>query len=212
MTDKIFQRTELGEAEIRQRNLPLSRAEQVVLLAIDGQLSYSQLQLEFVNDSSIEFEKVIEDLMKKELASPVKEKSSQVSSSGSIQTTSFEVPSSADDDFFSSSMDPMNSSSGLVVDTKTKSMRSVNLKNKKQESVYDVDIPLSLELDTKLRLKKDKRKSKLVQVFPEPEKPKKRRRSKRPVAPPASKWPMRIYIGLTAIGILLVLMAVAVKM
>jgi hypothetical protein len=206
-TNKVFCRTELGEAEIRQRTLALSRAEQVVLLAINGESNFAELQMEFANDSSIEFEKSIESLLQKAL---IKSQSYQELTNaaadfgaGSVDSASF-----SSEDFFSSSLDPLHSGSGLVVDTKAKSMRSVNLKKKPQESVYDVDIPLSLELDTKLRLKKEKRQSKLVQVFPNPERPKKRRRSKRPKAEPVNPWPMRIYIGLTAIGLLLVAAAI----
>lgn len=209
--ENIFRRTELGEAEIRQRSLVLSRAEQVILLAIDGQLTYAELQMEFANDSSLEFEKVIDALQKKALIH-VLASESETSPPADVDSLSVQIENFDKEDFFSSSLDPLHSGSGLVVDTKANRMRSVNLKKKKQDSVYDVDIPLSLELDTSLRLKKEKRKSKLVQVFPEPDKPKKRRRSKRPKAPPPSKWPMRIYMGLTGIGLLLVLIAVLFKM
>lgn len=208
--DKVFRRTELGNAEIRQRTLALSRPEQVVLLATNGDLTYAELEMEFANDSSIDFEKIVQSLVEKALIKAFAfdaVKKVEHTEVASISTDNF-----SSDDFFSSSLDPLHSGSGLVVDTKTKSVRSVNLKKKKQESVYDVDIPLSLELDTKLRLKKEKRQSKLVQVFPEPPKPKKRRRSKRPKTPPMSKWPMRIYIGLTVIGLLLVAAAVLSKL
>lgn len=204
--DKVFRRTELGDAEIRQRTLALSRPEQVVLLATNGELAYTELEMEFANDSSIDFERIIDSLVEKGLIKvfsfdgrkEVKEAAVEPNSNNHF----------ASDDFFSSSLDPMQSGSGLVVDTKTKSVRSVNPKKTRQESVYDVDIPLSLELDTKLRLKKEKRQSKLVQVFPEPPRAKKRRRSKRPKVEPVSKWPMRIYLGLTIIGLLLVASAI----
>lgn len=209
--ENIFQRTELGEAEIHQRSLVLSRAEQVVLLAVDGRSTYAELQMEFANDSSLEFDKIIDALQKKALIH-VHASDSKTSLSAEGDPISAQIENFDKEDFFSSSLDPLHSGSGLVVDTRANLMRSVNLKKKKQDSVYDVDIPLSLELDTSLRLEKEKRKSKLVQVFPDPDKPRKRRRSKRPKAPPPSKWPMRIYMGLTGIGLLLVLIAMLFKM
>lgn len=209
--EHIFQRTELGETEIHQRSLVLSRAEQVVLLAVDGQSTYAELQMEFANDSSLEFDKIIDTLQKKALIHVLASESG-TSPSAEGDPISAQIENFDKEDFFSSSLDPLHSGSGLVVDTKANLMRSVNLKKKKQDSVYDVDIPLSLELDTSLRLEKEKRKSKLVQVFPDPDKPRKRRRSKRSKAPPPSKWPMRIYIGLTGIGLLLVLIAMLFKM
>ncbi|MFA9275419.1 MAG: hypothetical protein ACEQSE_11160 [Candidatus Aquirickettsiella gammari] len=213
--ENIFRRTELGEAEIHQRSLVLSRAEQVVLLAVDGQSTYAELQMEFADDSSLEFDKIIDALQKKALIH-VLTSESQTSPSADVDPVAAQIENFDKEDFFSSSLDPLHSGSGLVVDTRANLMRSVNLKKKdqekKQDSVYDVDIPLYLELDTNLRLEKEKRKSKLVQVFPDPDRPKKRRRSKRPKVPPPSKWPMRIYMGLTGIGLFLVLVAVLLKM
>lgn len=206
--DEIFCRTESGEAEIRQRSLSLSKAEQMVLLSIGGEAKYADLKREFEKDESTEFELNFSALLDRGLI--VERRESPSFNNSDLMTAQIEKFSS--EEFFSSSMDPLNSGSGLVVDTRSNSMRSVNLKKKKQESVYDVDIPLSLELDANLRLKKSKRSNKLVQVFPDPPVPKKRRRSKRPKAPPVSKWQMWIFAGLTVFGILMVLIALLTKL
>jgi hypothetical protein len=201
--DEIFRRTELGDAEIRHRRLSLSKAEQMVLLSVGVETKYADIKREFDKDESLVFQQTFEALLAKGLIAE-KEYSPSFHHSDlmTAQTEKFN-----NEEFFSSSMDPLHSGSGLVVDTRSNSMRSVNLKKKKQESVYDVDIPLSLELDTSLRLKKSKRSNKLVQVFPVPEQQKKRRRSKRPKAVPVNRWQLRIYLGLTVVGVLLVLLA-----
>ena len=207
LKNKVFRRTNLGDAEIRNRNLELSRPEQLVLLAVDRDLSYVDLQHVFEGDGAIDLDAVAAALIGKDLlvAIPgevVVEQGMKMRRDIGAQADDLNA-----DEFFSSSLDPLHSGSGLVVDTRANFMRSVKQRKKEAESVYDIDIPLSLELDTKLRIKKEKRSSKLVQVFPEPEKPKKRRRSKRAKPVPVSKWPMRIYIALTAVGLILVLLA-----
>lgn len=198
--DEVFRRTEIGDAEIRQRSLSLSKAEQTLLLSVDGEHSFHELKREFAQDTSLDFQKTWDSLLSKDLITH--QPRASLLNNSDLMAAQIEQFNS--EEFFSSSMDPLHSGSGLVVDTRSNSMRSVNLKKKKQESVYDVDIPLSLELDTNLRLKKSKRNKKLVQVFPVPEKTKKRRRSKRPPAPPVNQWQFRIYVGLTVLGLLLI--------
>ncbi|WP_395005545.1 hypothetical protein [Undibacterium sp.] len=206
--DKIFRRTESGEAEIRDPGQSLSNAERMILLFIVGEKKYADLKREFEKDESTEFELNFSALLDKGLV--VERLDSSSFNNSDLMTSQIEKFGS--EEFFSSSMDPLNSGSGLVVDTRSNSMRSVNLKKKKPESVYDVDIPLSLELDANLRLKKSKRSNKLVQVFPDPAVPKKRRRSKRPKAPPVSKWQMWVFGGLTVFGILMILIALLIKL
>lgn len=205
--DEIFLRTELGDAEIRQRRLSLSKVEQMVLLSVGVETKYADIKREFDKDESLVFQQTFEALLAKGLIAE-KEYSPSFHHSDLMTT---QIEKFNNEEFFSSSMDPQHSGSGLVVDTRSNSMRSVNLKKKKQESVYDVDIPLSLELDTSLRLKKSKRSNKLVQVFPAPEQQKKRRRSKRPKVVPINRWQLRIYLGLTVTGVLLALLALLLK-
>lgn len=208
--DSVFKRSKLGEEEIRLRGLGLSRAEQLVLLMIDGEKAFPQLQQEFAEDEAIELEVLLESLLAQFLIEVVVDNKSDIPFSSNSNLSAVQLDSFTQEEFFSSSLDPLSSlhsGSGLIVDTGANSMRSVNLRKKKPEEVDDVDIPLALELDTNLRLKNDKRKSKLVQVFPVPERPKKRRRSKRAMPLPVSKWPMRIYVFLTVIGVLLLLIA-----
>lgn len=207
LKSKVFRRTNLGDAEIRNRNLELSRPEQLVLLAVDRDLSYVDLQLVFEGDGAIDLDAVAAALIGKDLLIAIPREAAVERGVKMRSDDDAQVGGLNSDEFFSSSLDPLHSGSGLVVDTRANFMHSVMQRKKDAESVYDIDIPLSLELDTKLRIKKEKRSSKLVQVFPEPEKPKKRRRSKRAKPVPVSKWPMRIYIALTAVGLILVLFA-----
>jgi hypothetical protein len=200
--DEVFSRTLLGNNEIRERKLSLSNDEKIILASIVGEVKFQDLQREFEIDTSVDFLGAIETLLKKDLICH----KPRVAISQSFPAIDIHAERFGSEEFFSSSMDPLNSGSGLVVDTKTNSMRSVNLK-KKPESVYDVDIPLSLELDTNLRLKKSKRSSKLGQVYPEPEKRRKRRKSNRSAAPMESPWRARIYGGLVVFGVLLMAFA-----
>lgn len=203
-TNKVFCRTSLGDAEIRQRDLGLSRSEQLVLVAIDQELAYAQLVKVFVQDDDIDLDVVLAALLGRGLVSESAAGvgADRLSANKNLDTNNFDL-----DEFYSSSLDPLHSGSGLMVDTRSNFVRSVQKRQQDQASIDDVDIPLSLELDTKLRIKKEKRTSKLVQVFPEPPKPKKRRRSKRAKVVPVSKWPMRIYTGLTIVGMILLALA-----
>ncbi len=203
-TNKVFSRTSLGDAEIRLRDLGLSRSEQLVLVAVDLEITYVTLAKAFEQDDALDLDSVLVTLLGRGLISEVVEtvraETSNVNNNPSASKLDL-------DEFYSSSLDPLHSGSGLMVDTRNNFVRSVQKHPYKQASMDDVDIPLSLELDTKLRIKKEKRKSKLVQVFPEPPKPKKRRRSKRTKVVPVSKWPMRIYAGLTILGVILLALA-----
>lgn len=203
-TNKVFSRTSLGDTEIRLRDLGLSRSEQLALVAVDQEITYVTLAKAFEQDDALDLDSVLVTLLGRGLISEVVE---TVRTEISNVSNNPVVNKLDPDEFYSSSLDPLHSGSGLMVDTRNNFVRSVQKHPYKQASMDDVDIPLSLELDTKLRIKKEKRKSKLVQVFPEPPKPKKRRRSKRAKVVPVSKWPMRIYAGLTILGVILLVFA-----
>ncbi|MBR7800593.1 hypothetical protein [Undibacterium fentianense] len=201
MDDKIFRRTQLGDAEIRQRSLSLSKSEQLVLLSVDGERKLTELHADFAGDQ-FDFLAVFKGLVKKNLVTSEPRVVLNIDS----ELMAAQIENFNSDEFFSSSMDPLHTGSGLVVDTRTNSLRSVNLKKRKQSNFDDVDIPLSLELDTELRKKKEKRSQKLVQVFPNPEK-KRRKRSRRVKQAPVSKWPLRISVAVIFVGVVLVLIA-----
>lgn len=205
--DKVFTRTLLGNSEIRERNLSLSNDERIVLASIDGNVNFEDLQREFERDVGVDFLSAFESLRGKGLICHMPE----IGELDSYPAIGIHIDRFGSEEFFSSSMDPLNSGSGLVVDTKSNSMRSVNLK-KKRESVYDVDIPLSLELDTSLRLKKSKRSSKLIQVFPEPARRRRRRRSSSSLKSTESPLRARLYIALVVLGVMLVLFALLVDL
>lgn len=194
--DKIFRRTELGDQEIRERTLPLSKVEQTVLVAVDGETNYQRLGKRFELEEQLVFEQAIESLLAKALIG--------------VRSELAQGVSDAQEDFFSSSMGSENTASGLVVDTKSKSVRPMN-KQRLQMPKTEVDLLLPLELPPPGRDNRGKsRVSKLVQVFPQPPAPRKKRRRK---AVPVSEgaWLMRIYTGMAIAGVLLVLAAVLLR-
>lgn len=194
--DKIFRRTELGDQEIRERTLPLGKVEQTVLVAVDGETNYQRLGKRFEPEEQLVFEQAIESLLAKGLIA--------------VRSDVKNLELDAQDDFFSSSMGTENTASGLVVDTKSKSIRAVS-KKPHQMPETEVDLLLPLELPPVGRDNKGRaRVNKLVQVFPQPPAPKKRRRRKEKPAP-ENKWLMRAYIGMAVLGVLLVLVAVLLR-
>ncbi len=194
--DKTFRRTELGDKEIRERTLPLSKVEQTVLVAVDGETNYQRLGKRFELEEQLLFEQAIQSLLEKEL----------IAARNEVASMSLDAP----EDFFSSSLNSGASVSGLVVDTKAKSVRQVG--NKKSQLPDDlVDLLLPLELPPPGRDNRGRsRVSKLVQVFPQPPAPKKKRRRKAQLAP-ENRWLMRAYIGMAVTGTLLVLVAMLLK-
>lgn len=194
--DKIFRRTELGDKEIRERTLPLGKVEQTVLVAIDGETNYQRLGKRFEPEEQLVFAQAIEGLLAKDLIAVRSE----------VESLELDVQ----DDFFSSSMGAENAASGLVVDTKSKSVRAVG-KRPHAMPEMEVDLLLPLELPPVGRDNKGKaRVNKLVQVFPQPPAPKRKRR-RREKAVSENRWLMRAYIGMAGLGVLLVLMAVLLR-
>lgn len=200
---KLFRRTELGNAEIRERALPLNKFEQTLLISVDGEISTLELSKLFQSTEISDFDAALRNLQKKVLIEEVLDAIEEVELQADLLRSSIEEFNS--EDFFSGSLRPMQQGSGLVVDTHANKMKSVNLKER-DFSVHE-SFELSLGLDDEVKDRKTKRlNSKLVQVFPEPEKKKKRRRSKRKVVEvPESKWKLRAYIALMALGVLLAL-------
>lgn len=194
--DKIFRRTELGDKEIRERTLPLGKVEQTVLVAIDGETNYQRLGKRFEPEEQLVFAQAIEGLLAKDLIA--------------VRSEVESLELDAQDDFFSSSMGAENAASGLVVDTKSKSVRAVG-KRPHAMPETEVDLLLPLELPPVGRDNKGKsRVNKLVQVFPQPPAPKrKRRRREKDVS--ENRWLMRAYIGMAGLGVLLVLVAVILR-
>lgn len=193
--DNIFRRTESGDREIRERTLPLSKVEQTVLVAVDGETSYHRLGKHFEPEEQLVFEQAIESLLQKNLIAIHADVITEVN---------------VQDDFFSSSLSAENTASGLVVDTKAKSVKEVSGK-KHQSPELEVDLLLPLELPSPGRDNRGKpRVNKLVQVFPQPPVPKKKRRRKTEPAP-ENKWLIRAYVGMVMVGALLVLFALVLR-
>lgn len=194
--DKLFRRTALGDKEIRERTLPLSKVEQTVLVAVDGAANYQHLGKRFESEEQAEFAQAIESLLAKDLIELPSE----------VLGMSLE----SSEDFFSSSLGSDNTASGLVVDSQAKSVRPL-FKDKTRMPEVEVDLLLPLELPAPGRDNKGRaRVSKLVQVFPQPPAPKKKRRRKKEIVP-ENKWLMRAYLGLALVGGILVLAAVVLK-
>jgi hypothetical protein len=200
INSKLFRRTELGNAELRERVLSLNKFEQTLLLAVDGETSLIELGRLFQSSELSEFDEAIHNLQGKSLIELVQDVVAKSVAQGDLLKSNIEE---FDVDNFSGSLQPLHQGSGMVVDTRANKMKSLNLKNR-DFSVHE-SFELSLGLDDELKDKKTKRlKKKLVQVFPDPEKIKKRKRSKRKVElVPDNKWKLRAYIGLIAGGILL---------
>lgn len=201
-SDKIFRRTIVGDCEIRDRNLPLSKIEQTVLLSVDGEASYLQLGQSFEIKESTEFEMAMNNLLRQGLIEPM-----EVPSLNShTDLLKADISSYEAEDFFSSSGDSMHSGSGLVVDTRNNTMRSVNAKKAKMDDSIEVDLFIPLG-DGDGADRKQKRMKRLVEVYPDPSKQKRKKRRKRKESPPENKWIMRTYLSLIGLGVFAVLVA-----
>lgn len=149
VNERIFRRTEVGNTEIRERILTLSKTEQTILVAIDGEATYAQLSSRFEVEETVAFEMAVEGLLAKGLIyadPPYDEPEPQLSEDlrkANIQ--GFDL-----DDFFSSSLDSMQTGSGLVVDTHKKTLRSVKPTRPSAAQAKAVDLFLPLELDVDL--------------------------------------------------------------
>jgi hypothetical protein len=200
---KLFRRTELGNAEVRERALKLNKFEQTLLISVDGETSVMALSKLFQATEIADFDAAIRHLQKNVLIEVVPDQAMREELNADLLRSSIEDFDS--ENFFSGSLRPMQTGSGLVVDTHANKMKSVNLK-KRDFSVHE-SFELSLGLGDEVKDSKTKRlNKKLVQVFPEPEKIKKRKRSSRKLeVVPENKWKLRIYIGLIAGGVLLAL-------
>lgn len=204
-SDKVFRRTIVGDCEIRDRNLSLSKVEQTVLLSVDGEASYLQLAQRFESKESAEFEMAMDGLLRQGLIEPLEVPSLH----SHTDLLKADISGFEAEDFFSSSGDPMHSGSGLVVDTRNNTMRSVNAKKSKLDDSLEVDLFIPLgEADGDGR--KSKRVQKLVEVYPDPSKQKRKKRRKRKELPPENKWIMRAYLGLVGVGIFAVFVAILV--
>jgi hypothetical protein len=179
--------------------------EQTVLLSVDGEASYMQLAQGFELKESAEFEMAMDSLLRQGLIEPLEVPSLH----SHTDLLKADISGFEAEDFFSASGDPMHSGSGLVVDTRNNTMRSVNAKKSKLDDSLEVDLFIPLgEADGDGR--KSKRVQKLVEVYPDPSKQKRKKRRKRKEAPPENKWIMRTYLGLVGAGIFAVVVAILV--
>lgn len=200
--DKIFRRTIVGDSEIRERTLTLTRTEQTVLLSVDGEASFLRLSQHFAVGESAEFEMAMDSLLRKGLIEPLEE----VAFHSHTDLLKAEIAGFETEDFFSSTGNGLHTGSGLVVDTRNNSVRSVNGRRGALKGSDEVDlfIPLAGE---ELGGRKKKRMQKLVEVYPDPSKQKRSKRRKRAAAPPENKWFFRVYLALIAAGLLAVVVA-----
>ena len=199
-SDKIFRRTIVGDSEIRERSLPLTKIEQTVLVSVDGEASFLQLSQQFEAHESAAFEMAMVSLLRKGLIEPM-EAQALLSHTDLLKA---EISGFEAEDFFSSSGDPMHSGSGLVVDTRNNTMRSVNAQKTDVDELAEVDLFIPLG-DEDGGGRKKKRMQKLVEVYPDPSKQKRKKRRKRVEPPPQNKWILRVYLGLIALGLIAVL-------
>lgn len=199
--DKIFRRTIVGDSEIHERTLTLTRTEQTVLLSVDGEASFLQLSQHFAAGESAEFEMAMDSLLRKGLIEPL-----EVAFDSHTDLLKAEIVGFETEDFFSSTGNGLHTGSGLVVDTRSNSIRSVNGRRSTSNGLDEVDlfVPLAGE---ELGGSKKKRMQKLVEVYPDPSKQKRSKRRKRSTAPPENKLFFRVYMALIAAGLLAVVVA-----
>ncbi len=198
--DKIYVRTEIGEAEIRERRLPLSKNEQLVLVSIDGESSYLKLAASFSYDESSSFEMAMHTLLRLRL---IEARGNEQTVPGLTDFAKADIDDFTSSDFFSSTME--TSPSGVVVNTRTRTLQSVRAREEEEIEAMDVDIFLPLEFEDKLRKKKAKARApqKLVEVYPQPKAVKKKKRRKKVEVPPEAKWKLPLYVGLMLLGVVL---------
>lgn len=184
--DTLFKRSESGEKEIRERALQLSKMEQLVLVSVDGVSTVDSLVQPFDDGARADFRLSLENLLAKNLVEAV---------------ARLDAGNSVNDDFFSSSMGGVESGSGLVVDTKNNSMRSVRRKQASDE--VDLFIPLGEEEKTSRK----KRVKKLVEVYPAPRVVKKRKKKLK--KGPENRLLVGVYLALIGVGLVVILIAIS---
>lgn len=198
--DSVFKRTALGDQEIRDRTLQLTKIEQTILVAVDGEATVRHLSKRFLEEEQFAFKVALTSLREKGLIELRRDELMSINTGTS---------------FFSSTMQgPESASSGVSVDTRSKSVKRMDEEEGVGVQLAEVDLPLPLELPENAPIAgKDNRGrprlNKLVQVFPEPA-PVKSKRSKKKRQKPASvpTWLTRLYLGLIALGLLMIVLAV----
>lgn len=185
--DTIFRRTDAGDQEIRDRALKLAKMDQIVLVSVDGVSTVELMLAPFDVDARNSFRESVKSLLGLGLIE-------------ALARLDMGAGDPATDDFFSSSMGGVESGSGLVVDTRNNSVRSVRQRSKQDE--VDLFIPLNGEEIPN----KSKRVKKLVEVYPAPKHPKKKRKKVTP--PPQNKWVLRACMALVILGLIVVASAV----
>lgn len=185
--DTIFKRTDAGDQEIRERALQLAKMDQIVLVSVDGASTVEVMLAPFDVDARNSFRDSVKSLLSLGLIEAL----ARLDMGAGDPTT---------DDFFSSSMGGVESGSGLVVDTRNNSVRSVRQRLKQD------DVDLFIPLDGEEIPDKSKRVKKLVEVYPAPKAQKKKRKKVPP--PPQNKWVLRVYAALVVLGLVAVVAAI----
>lgn len=208
VNERIFRRTEVGNTEIRERILTLSKTEQTILVAIDGEATYAQLSHRFEVEETVAFEMAVDGLLAKGLIyadPPYDEPETPLSE----DLRKANIQDFDGEDFFSSSLDPMRSStgSGLVVDTRKNTLRTVNLKKEAivQAKAVDLFLPLDLDVDLEDVAAEDGREDEVHEVYPQPPpaKAKKSRKSKKARAKSKARdrWMSYLFAALIGVGL-----------
>lgn len=211
----IYQRTELGNTEIRQRRLGLQKAERLMLVLVDGVSQFADLKQQVKSKEVEAIDVAIENLLAQGLIYEVmlvaKGQMPDVVESELLdhflredihdrkrpaKGTSFQIPSAL--------ISKSHEGVGVSVDTH----KQTNLPLGSAEAELDLYLPLGGSQDVippeVLVLKAARKKVNVVQVFPEPERREKKRRKKKPVE---TSWDRRaqfysvlLFIALVIIG------------
>ena len=212
-----LKRTPAGEVALKNNPASLAQDERDALELIDGDVEFVTLTADLSADRRSELGRIFHVLEMKNLIV-------QILPSGFLDISNeqlHQLEGRIQDDsqlqeFFSSSMDPMEEGISPSADARKRLKKSVDEVRKQAlvEQIEDVDFLLPLDpvddedgLQVALKRKRERRKNvKVVQVFPEPPPVKERRTSKK-ARMPARAWQLPLYVGLLLLGIALLALA-----
>ncbi|MBY0572137.1 MAG: hypothetical protein K2P84_00525 [Undibacterium sp.] len=204
MQTHIFHRTKLGKAEHKLASGVLTETEMAVLASIDGVMRYSELGRRFDAQEFPVFEAAIVALLAKGMIidnqplTQFDEKLNAPSDGGA-----------AENEFFSSSLDPLESGAGISVDTRKQSLRE--LAPVDLDGVGGIDIFLEIGESKELELGGKERKRPLQKLVKDPASRLKRKRSKKSQSKSSDDWKAKWYMGLVALGVVLAVLAIFLR-
>lgn len=208
----IYQRTELGNAEIRQNRLGLSKIERLLLVLVDGVNHFADLKQQIKSKDVNLLEAALNTLLGQDLIYEVmfvaKGQVPDVVESELLdrflQADRSDAKIHAQPTLTISNVEPGgNAKSGVLVDTGQQTVVPLRI----GEAGLDLYLPLgSEEIDIPPEIaaqKAARKKVKVVQVFPEPNVKKKKRRKKR-ITQTGRDWQLILCLALLIVALLVI--------